>query len=150
MSLCDCRKVFIQALKIKLQSSHNLEEENKIDYQDVNNCISNNQQSDIGQEIDNHLSRFDINPPVPGTQIDLSHISNDVIKPTEQLFENYSKAFASHRYDTGAFSGFTATIEIEPGSSVIEKERNMRPGIREELQPIIDQLLAEEIVEKGR
>ena len=95
--------------KLKLQKSHNLEEEKKIDFQDLNNCISQNQQSDIGEQIDNHLSRFNINPPIPGTQIDLSHISNDVIKSTEQLFENYSKAFASHHYDTGAFSWFTAT-----------------------------------------
>ena len=41
------------------------------------------------------------------------------------MMQEYKTAFAEHRYDIGNFSGFTASIDVEPNSTHIEKERNM-------------------------
>ena len=85
-------------------------------------------------------------PPEPGQIIDMAHISQDVRTQTEELFKIYDSAFASHKYDTGSFTGFSATIEIEPGASIIEKERPMRANIKHELRPMILDLLREGII----
>ena len=88
-------------------------------------------------------------PPNPGQKIDLSHLKGDIKLRTENLIANYEDSFASHKFDTGNFHGFSAIIEINPGSSVIEKERPMRESIKSELRPMFEQLLKENIIKKA-
>ena len=139
---CYCEASFIQALKTKLDAKHNTGDIKE-------DCILEEQQSDISGEIELKLDRFNIAPPDPGQTVDLSHIKNDIRQKTEELLNNYETSFASHRYDTGTFSGFSANIEVTPGTSVIEKERPMRANIRHELQPMINDLLTEGIIKKA-
>ena len=137
---CLCDKNFIHALKTKLELKHNLEEKQP------NDCILEEDQSNVSGDIEQKLDRFNIAPPEPGQTVNLSHVSDDIKCRTEKLLNSYDASFASHRYDTGTFSGFTANIEVEPGSTVIEKERPMRANVRHELRPMIEDLLREGII----
>ena len=101
---CCCDKSFIQALKIKLEIKHNLGE-------NANDCILEDEQTNVLGDIEQKLDRFNIAPPEPGQTVDLSHVSEDVRRQTEKLMESYDAAFASHQYDTGTFSGFTANYK---------------------------------------
>ena len=42
--------------------------------------------------------------------------------------------------------GFQSAIEVQPGATVIERERQMRPTICDELKPMITELLANGII----
>ena len=98
------------------------------------NCISEEQQADISGDIELKLDRFNLAPPDPGQEVSLSHVTDDIKQRTESLLNDYETSFASHRFDTGTFNGFSADIEVTPGASVIEKERPMRANIKYELK----------------
>ena len=140
---CLCNDNFIHALKLKLENKHDFGDRKPDD------CIPETDQTDISGDIELKLDRFNLAPPDPGQTVDLSHVSDDLKQRTENLLDNYTSSFASHRYDTGSFTGFSATIEVIPGSSVIEKERPMRPNVRHELKPMIEDLLREGIIKKA-
>jgi hypothetical protein len=130
-------------LKTKLEKKHNLGD------QQPANCIPETDQTDVSGDIEKKLDHFNIAPPELGQTVDLKHVSDDLKHRTEKLLDNYVTSFASHRYDTGCFTGFTANIEVVPGSSVIEKERPMRVNVCHELRPMIEDLLREEIIKKA-
>ena len=60
--------------------------------------------------------------------------------------QEYEGAFAQHRYDIGSFTGFTASIEVDPHASHMEKERNMKIDALRCLQPIVDDLVKHNIL----
>ena len=136
---CLCDQNFVLALKTKIQS-------NQASDKNFENCITEEQQTDISGNIERHLQRYNLEPPDPGLQIDMTHLCDEIKFKTEKLITDYEEAFACHKYDTGHFEGFTATIEIKEGSSVIEKERPMRQSIKNELKPMIQKLLSENII----
>ena len=137
-----CEVSFIIALKAKLEAKS----QNGDNY---DNCISEAEQADISGDIEMRLDRFNLAPPEPGQVISLSHVTDDIRLRTEVLLNQYESSFASHRFDTGTFNGFSADIEITPGASVIEKERPMRANIKNELKPMIQDLLKENIIKKA-
>ena len=58
-------------------------------------------------------------------------------------------AFSTHRYDTGVFRFFDAELDCIPGSSVIERERQVKPHIVKELAPIVNELQEAGIIRKA-
>ena len=71
----------------------------------------------------------------------MSHCTDEQKDLVQQLMQDYKTAFAEHRFDIGCFTGFTASIDVNPNSSHIEKERNMRVEAVQCLQPIVDNLV---------
>ena len=59
--------------------------------------------------------------------------------------ENYDAAFAKHRYDTGSFTGFVASIDVNPEATHIEKERPMKIDAKKCLRPIVVELVRHNI-----
>ena len=84
---------------------------------------------------------MDVNPPDPGDTVDTNHCSVQQKRIVNQLLTDYADAFASHRFDVGSFTGFVASIEVQPGSTHIEKERPMKIDAKACLQPIVDNLV---------
>ena len=58
----------------------------------------------------------------------------------------YENAFARHRYDVGSFTGFTASIEVDPHATHMEKERPMKIDALRCLKPIVDDLVKNNIL----
>ena len=48
----------------------------------------------------------------------------------------YPAAFSTNKFDTGVFRYFEVELDATPGSSVIEKERVVKPHIVAELKPL--------------
>merc|ERR1712090_23298 len=67
----------------------------------------------------------------------------------EALISAHDKAFSTPKYDVGHFLGFEAELDCIPGSSVIERERTMKPQVKEDLKPIIRDLLEAGIIRKA-
>ena len=93
---------------------------------------------------------FNLAPPAVTDKVDLAHIASPEEKDmVKSLLSNHQKAFSTHRYDVGHFEFFEAELDCKPGSSVIERERQMKPSIRDELKPIITELLDAGIIRKA-
>ena len=135
---CKCDKQHAKLLSVKIDKSLSGEWEEPSDQMD---CISAGDQEEVSEVIDKHLSSFDLRPPDPGERVDMDHCTTEQKEGVQKLMKNYKSAFAEHQFDIGNFQGFVATIDVEPGSSHIEKERNLRPEVIKCLQPIVDNLV---------
>ena len=89
-------------------------------------------------------------PPKVTKQLDVSHIDNTNVKNVvENLVSKYTSAFSTHRFDVGVFKFFDAELDCIPGSSVIERERQIKPHIVTELAPIVNELQQAGIIRKA-
>ena len=95
----------------------------------------------VSDIIDRHLDSLDLRPPDPGEAVEMGHCSNEQKVLLQRLMQEYEGAFAQHRYDIGSFTGFTASIEVDPNATHMEKERNMKIDAIQCLQPIVDDLV---------
>ena len=78
--------------------------------------------------------------------VDLSHCTGEQKVIIQELMMTYENAFARHRYDVGSFTGFVASIEVDPHASHIEKERPMKIDALKCLKPIVDDLVKNNIL----
>ena len=69
---CFCDKNFIHSLKTKLEKKHDLGDIKP------NDCILEQDQTDVSGDIEQKLDRFNIAPPDPGQTVDLSHVSDNI------------------------------------------------------------------------
>ena len=76
---CFCETNFIQALKTKLDKQHNMGDIKSED------CILEEEQTDVSGDIEQKLDRFNIAPPDPGQTVDLSHVNNDIKKTNREI-----------------------------------------------------------------
>ena len=142
---CSCQQSFIESLKIKLSSGHGFE---KFPEQ-AENIITNEMQEDMSTAVDDRLNKLSILSQNPGQSVDLSHMEMKYRLPMEQLIAKYDNAFAAHRMDTSNFNGFRGVIEVKEGETCLEKERPVRPHVRDEVQTMVDELLAEGIIRRA-
>ena len=133
---CDCQHVRLLATKINRSLSGGSEEQC-----DQENYIPTSEQVGVSDVIDQHLDSMDLRPPDPGEEVEMSHCSDKQKDLLQQLMQDYKGAFAQHRYDIGCFTGFTASIDVDPNGSHMEKERNMKVDAIRCLQPIVDNLV---------
>ena len=56
----------------------------------------------------------------------MGHCSDEQKDLLQQLMQDYKGAFAQHRYDIGCFTGFTASSDVDPNGSHMEKERKIK------------------------
>ena len=134
---CKCDNTHILSLKAKLETKFGLS-----DY----DIISEEDQENLSTKIEENFDRFSLLPPDPGKEVDLSHCNKEITNKMNNMISQYAEAFAKHKFDTGLFSGFQSAIEVEQGASVIEWERPMRPTTRDELKPMVAELLAHGII----
>ena len=107
------------------------------DILDESNVVLEDQQTNISELVDGKFEMFNLAPPPVTDRVDLSHISClEERKMVDTLLSSYLKAFSTHRYDVGHFEFFEAELDCIPGSSVIERERQIKPSIVAELKPI--------------
>ena len=137
---CRCDEQNINALKARIDK----------DILDESDVVLEDQQTNISELVDDKFEMFNLAPPAVTDKVDLSHITSpEERKMVESLLSNHPKAFSTHRYDVGHFEFFEAELDCKPGSSVIERERQMKPSIRDELKPIINELLDAGIIRKA-
>ena len=137
---CACDIQNVQALKAKIEA----------EVCDESDVVTTDQQTDISKIVNDKFEMFDLAPPEVTKKVDLSHIVDPEIKTlVESLLRSHQGAFSKHRFDVGHFELFEAELDCIPGSSVIEKERPMKPHVRDELKPIIDELLEAGIIRKA-
>ena len=137
---CRCDKQNIIALKARIDK----------DILDESDVVLEDQQTNGSELIDDKFDMFNLTPPAVTDKVDLAHIASPEEKEmVESLLSNHQKAFSSHRYDVGHFEFFEDELDCKPGSSVIERERQMKPSIRDELKPIITELLDVGIIRKA-
>ena len=137
---CRCSKEYVASLKARITN-------NMTDESDV---ISLEDQSDISALIEEKFDAFNLVPPEVSPTVDLSHISDPKARElVEALISAHDKSFSTHRFDVGHFLGFEAELDCIPGSSVIERERIMKPQVKEDLKPIVADLLAAGIIRKA-
>merc|ERR1711872_63003 len=129
---CECDMQHAKLLSVKIDKSLSGEWEVPSGQED---CISTGDQEGVSEVIDKHLSSFDLRPPDPGERVNMDHCTAEQRELVQRLMQDYKNAFAEHRFDIGNFNGFIASIDVEPNSSHIEKERNMRPEAIQCLQP---------------
>ena len=89
---------------------------------------------------------MDVLPPDRGDEVNLEHGSAEQKRIVEDLMENYDAAFAKHRYDTGSFTGFVASIDVNPEATHIEKEGPMKIDAKKCLRPIVVELVRHNIL----
>ena len=124
-NLCECRQEYVQSLAAKISKSVGEPQHSKTDIPDERceqiDYIPDSQQSGVSDIIDKHFDLMDLRPPEPGEEVDLSHCTGEQKVIVQELMMTYETAFARHRYDVGAFTGFVASIEVDPHASHIEK-----------------------------
>ena len=137
---CDCDSNNILALKARIEK----------DIFDESDVVTTEEQTDVSKIVDDKFEMFNIAPPAVTDKVDLTHITSpEEKKLITSLLSEHKQAFSSHRYDVGHFEFFEAELDCKPGSSVIERERPMKPAVREELRPIINELLEAGIIRKA-
>merc|ERR1712030_88594 len=115
---CKCTNEYVASLKTRITN-------NMTDEPDV---ISLEDQSDISALIEEKFDAFNLVPPDISPTVDLSHVADPKAKElVEALISAHDKAFSTHKFDVGHFLGFEAELDCVPGSSVIERERIMKP-----------------------
>ena len=134
---CRCENTQILSLKAKLETKFGLS-----DY----DIISEENQENLSTKIEANFDRFSLLPPDPGKEVDMSHCNKEITNKMNNMISQYAEAFAKHKFDTGLFTGFQSAIEVEQGASVIERERPMRPTTRDELKPMVEELLKHGII----
>ena len=144
-SMCLCDKEFVSVLSAKI-GKHFEEGDTEMDNMDEirrskEPLISDADQTDVSDIVEGMLDQMDVTPPDPGEVVDTKHCSEEQKKIVDQLLTDYDEAFAKHRFDVGSFTGFVASIEVQPGSTHIEKERPMKIDAKTCLQPIVDNLI---------
>merc|ERR1711891_82342 len=137
---CRCTTDYIASLKTRI--THDMSDEKDV--------IAVEDQTDVSGIIEDKFDAFSLVPPDIGTTVDLTHIGDPTTRElVESLITAHDKAFSAHKYDVGHFLGFEAQLDCTPGSSVIERERTMKPQVTEDLKPIIKDLLAAGIIRKA-
>ena len=138
--LCDCDIVNVNALKTRINK----------DITEESDVVLKEDQVDISGIVEQKFELFGMAPPKVSQQLDMSHIDDTGEKNViETLVSKYPSAFSTHRYDTGVFRFFDAELDCIEGSSVIERERQIKPHIVEELSPIVDELKQAGIISKA-
>ena len=100
--------------------------------------------------VEQKFELYGLVPPKVSDQLNMSHTEDaDEKKVVDELVSRYPSAFSTHRYDTGVFRFFDAELDCIPGSSVIERERQVKPHIVRELAPIVDELIKADIIQKA-
>ena len=137
---CNCTKNYIKSLKTRIIK----------DISEEKDVIPVEDQTNISSLIEDKFDAFNLVPPDIGLVVDLTHIGDPKAKELmESLISSHNKAFSTHKYDVGHFLGFEAELDCTPGSSVIERERTMKPQVKEDLKPIIKDLLEAGIIKKA-
>ena len=83
---------------------------------------------------------YNLVPPEVNDQLNMATDDEKEKRVVDELVAQYPSAFSTNKFDTGVFRFFEAELDCIPGSSVIEKERPVKPHIVRELKPIVDQL----------
>merc|ERR1712055_1244998 len=136
---CRCTTNYIASLKTRIIN----------DISEEKDVIPVEDQTNISSLIEDKFDAFNLVPPDIGA-IDLTHIGDTKTRElVESLISAHGKAFSAHKYDVGHFLGFEAELDCIPGSSVIERERTMKPAVKDDLQPIIRDLLEAGIIRKA-
>ena len=137
---CKCTKSYIKSLKTRIIQEISQEKD----------IITVEDQTNISSLIEDKFDAFNLVPPDIGLEVDLTHIGDPKAKQLmESLISSHNKAFSTHKYDVGHFLGFEADLDCIPGASVIERERTMKPQVKEDLKPIIADLLKAGIIRKA-
>ena len=144
-SMCLCDREFVSCLSAKVEQHFEDEDKAGDNLDEIRRnkepIITDADQTNVSDIVESTLDQMDVTPPDPGDSVDTTHCSVNQKKIVEQLLGDYADAFAKHRYDVGSFTGFVASIEVQPGSSHIEKERPMKIDAKKCLQPIVDNLV---------
>ena len=137
---CQCTQDYVSALKARIEKN----------FTNESDVVTEDEQSDISALIDDRFDAFNLAPPEISPTVDLTHISDPKAREiVEKLISTHDKSFSTHRFDVGHFLGFEAHLDCIPGSSVIERERVMKPSVKEDLKPIIEDLLSAGIIRKA-
>ena len=148
--MCLCDKEFVSILSADIGKHFEEYDTVKNNINEIRKSkeplISEADQTNVTDIVEGMLDQMDVNPPDPGDTVDTNHCSVQQKKIVDQLLTDYADAFASHRYDVGSFTGFVASIEVQPGSTHIEKERPMKIDAKACLQPIVDNLVKYDIL----
>ena len=124
--LCKCDEINVAALRARINTD-------TIGESDV---VLDREQMNISEVVDEKFEMFGMAPPPVTKKVELSHIDNmDERKVVDTLLSEYVSAFSTHRYDVGSFKFFDAELDCKPGSTVIERERQIKPTVVKELKP---------------
>merc|ERR1711888_110541 len=138
-TLCKCDEINVLALKSKI--SNELTKES--------NLLVEKDQVDISKIIQDKFDHYNLVPPDVSDQLNMATDDEKEKRVVDELVAQYPSAFSTNKFDTGVFRFFEAELDCIPGSSVIEKERPVKPHIVQELKPIVDQLLEAGIIQKA-
>ena len=101
------------------------------------------EQTDISQFVDASLERYNLEPSAPGMQLEISHLDKELQKQINALCTTYKDAFATRKYDICLFLGFSADIDTNEGKTSCERERNLKPHVIKEIEPIMQKIIKE-------
>ena len=138
-TLCKCDELNVSVLRTRVSK----------EVTDESDEVLGKDQVDISKMVEDKFELYNLVPPEVSDQLNTDMDNDEEKKVVDELVAKYPSAFSTHKYDTGVFKFFDAELDAIPGSSVIEKERPVKPHIVRELAPIVDQLVKADIIQRA-